>query len=263
VKIGVCLKQVPATDTRIKIKDPESGVDTAGVKWEINPYDEFALEEALRLKDAKKADQVIIFTIGDAESEQKIREGLARGADAAVRIDDPALAGSDSLGIARVLAAALKAEGVDLVLAGKQAVDGDRSQVPAMIAELLDWPQALALAKLEIEGSNITAWRNAGGGSRDAIATTLPAVLTADKELNEPRYASLRGIMMAKRKKIAVKSLSDLGVSPASVGAGAAVVVENNWSLPPQRAEVHMIDGDGADAARELVRLLREDAKVI
>ncbi|MDG1480872.1 MAG: electron transfer flavoprotein subunit beta/FixA family protein [Myxococcota bacterium] len=263
MKIGVCLKQVPATDTRIKIKDPESGVDTAGVKWEINPYDEFALEEALRLKDAKKASKIILFTIGGKDAEQKIREGLARGADAAVRIDDPALAGSDSLGIARALAAAVKAEGVDIVLAGKQAVDGDRAQVPAMIAELLDWPQLLALAKLEVDGQNITGWCNAGGGSRDAVATTLPAVLTADKELNEPRYASLRGIMMAKRKKIAVKKLSDLGVDPGTVGAGAAQVVENSWSLPPQRAGVQMLDGDGADAARELVRLLREDAKVI
>jgi electron transfer flavoprotein beta subunit len=263
VKIGVCLKQVPATDARINIKDPESGIDTAGVKWEINPYDEFALEEALRLKDAKKASKVILFTIGDKGSEQKIREGLARGADAAIRIDDPALAGSDSLGVARVLAAALKAEGVDLVLAGKQAVDGDRAQVPAMIAELLDWPQVLAVAKLEIEGTDAKAWRNAGGGSRDLIATSLPLVLTADKDLNEPRYASLRGIMMAKRKKIAVKKLSDLGLSADQVGSGAAQVVEHNWSVPSQRAEVHMVPGDGSDAARELVRLLREDAKVI
>ena len=263
MKIGVCLKPVPATDARIKIKDSESGVDTAGVKWEINPYDEFALEEALRLKDAKKASKIILFTIGGKGAEQKIREGLARGADAAVRIDDPALAGSDSLGVARALAAALKAEGVDLVLAGKQAVDGDRSQVPAMIAELLDWPQVLALAKLEIEGTNVKAWRNAGGGTRDLVATTLPVVLTADKELNEPRYASLRGIMMAKRKKIATKKLSDLGLTADQVGSGAAHVVENNWSLPPQRAGVQMIDGSGADSARELVRLLREDAKVI
>ena len=263
MKIGVCLKQVPATDARIKIKDPESGVDTAGVKWEINPYDEFALEEALRLKDAKKASTVVLFTIGDQGSEQKIREGLARGADAAIRIDDPALAGSDSLGIARTLAAALKTEGVDLVIAGKQSVDGDRAQVPAMIAEILDWPQVLAIAKLEVDGSEAKAWRNAGGGSRDLIATSLPAVLTADKDLNEPRYAKLRDIMKAKRKKIAVKTLSDIGLSADQVGAGAAQIAEHNWSVPQQRAEVHMVSGSGADAARELVRLLREDAKVI
>ena len=263
MKIGVCLKQVPATDARIKIKDPESGVDTAGVKWEINPYDEFALEEALRLKDAKKASSVVLFTIGDKGSEQKIREGLARGADAAIRIDDPALAGSDSLGIARVLAAAVKAEGIDLVLAGKQSVDGDRAQVPAMLAELLDWPQVLAISKLDVNGSDAQAMRNVGGGSRDLVATSLPAVFTADKDLNEPRYAKLRDIMKAKRKKIAVKKLSDYGLSADQVGAGAAKIVEHNWGVPPQRAECRMVSGDGADAARELVRLLREDAKVI
>ena len=262
MNIGVCLKQVPATDTRIKIKDPESGVDTAGVKWEINPYDEFALEEALRLKDAKVAKKVILFTLGGAGAEAKIREGLARGADAAIRIDDPGLAGTDSLGVARALAAAIKAEGVELVLAGKQAVDDDRAQVPAMIAELLDWPQVIDIDKLELSGAEVKAWRNAGSGSRDIVATTLPALLTADKGLNEPRYASLRGIMMAKRKKIAVKSLSDLGLSAGDV---TAKVTESNWSLPPQREAVHMIDmsnGDGA-AARELARLLREEAKVI
>jgi electron transfer flavoprotein beta subunit len=157
----------------------------------------------------------------------------------------------------------LKSEGVDIVLAGKQAVDGDRSQVPAMIAELLDWPQMLDLAKLEIEGTSVKGWCNAGGGSRDVVATELPVVLTADKELNEPRYPSLRNIMMAKRKKIKVMSLADLGLSAGQVGSAAAQVVENNWTLPPQREQVHMLDGNGPDSARELVRLLREDAKVI
>ncbi|MEL6343845.1 MAG: electron transfer flavoprotein subunit beta/FixA family protein [Myxococcota bacterium] len=263
MKIGVCLKQVPATDTRIKIKDSDSGVDTDGVKWEINPYDEFALEEALRLKDAKVAKKVIVFTLGGKDSEAKIREGLARGADAAIRVDDPGLSGSDSLGVARALAAAIQAEGVDILFCGKQAVDDDNSQVPAMIAELLDWPQASEIAKLEVSGDAARVWRNAGGGSRDVLEVALPAVFTADKELNEPRYASLRGIMMAKRKKIAVKGIGDLGLSADQVGAAGAHVAESNWGLPPQRGEVQMIDGDGVGAAQELVRLLREDAKVI
>ena len=263
MKIGVCLKQVPATDTRIKIKDPSSGIDTDGVKWEINPYDEFALEEALRLKDANGAHQVVIFTLGGADTEAKIREGLARGADAAVRVDDPALAGSDALGVARALAAAIQAEGVELLFCGKQAVDDDNSQVPAMIAEILGWGQVSDIGKLELGSSSAKAWRNAGGGSRDVVEVALPAVFTADKELNEPRYASLRGIMMAKKKKIDVKSLGALGVSAGQVGAAGALVVESNWGLPPQRAAVHMISGDGAPAAKELVRLLREEAKVI
>lgn len=263
MKIGVCLKQVPATDTRIKIRDPESGIETKGVKWEINPYDEFALEEALKLKDAKVAKKVIIFTLGGKDSEAKIRDALARGADGAVRVDDAALAGSDSLGVARALAAALQSEGVDLVLCGKQAVDDDNAQVPAMIAELLDWPVVSEISKLELGKGEAKVWRNAGGGSTDIVQTALPAVLTADKELNEPRYASLRGIMMAKRKKIAVKDLGKLGVDAGSVGSAGAHITESNWGLPPQRETVQMIDGDGAPAAKELVRLLREDAKVL
>lgn len=263
MKIGICLKQVPATDTRIKIQDPDSGIETKGIKWEINPYDEFALEEALKLKDAKVAKKVIIFTLGGKAAEAKIRDALARGADQAIRVDDPALAGSDSLGVARALAAALAAEGVDMVLCGKQAVDDDNAQVPAMIAELLDWPQVSEISKLELDGSNAKVWRSAGGGSTDVVQTSLPAVFTADKELNEPRYASLRGIMMAKRKKIAVKGLGDLGLDAGSVGAAGAHISESNWSLPPQRATVKMIDGDGSAAAAELVRLLRDEAKVI
>jgi electron transfer flavoprotein beta subunit len=263
VNIGVCLKPVPATDTRIRIRDAESGIETKGVKWEINPYDEFALEEALRLKDDKTAKKVIIFTLGGKDSEAKIRDALARGADAAIRVDDPALAGSDSLGVARALAAALKAEGVDLVLCGKQAVDDDNAQVPAMIAELLDWPQVSEISKLELSGKSVNVWRDAGGGSTDVVETSLPCVLTADKGLNEPRYASLRGIMMAKRKKIGVKKLKKLGLDAGSVGSAGACVSESNWSLPPQRESVQMIDGDGAAAAAELVNLLRNDAKVL
>lgn len=263
MNIGVCLKQVPATDSRIKIQDPDSGIETKGVKWEINPYDEYALEEALKLKDAKIAKKVIIFTLGDKDSEAKIRDALARGADGAIRVDDPGLVGSDSLGVARALAAALKKAGVDLVLCGKQAVDDDNAQVPSMIAELLDWPQVSEAIKLELGEGSAKVWRAAGGGSTDVVETSLPAVLTADKELNEPRYASLRGIMMAKRKKIDVQSLSDLGIDAASVGTAGAHVSESAWGLPPQRETVQMIEGDGAPAAKELVRLLRDDAKVL
>jgi len=245
------------------VSDPESGVVTDGVKWEINPYDEFALEEALRLKDANVASNVVIFTLGGPDSEAKIREGLARGADAAVRLDDPALKDSDCLGIARALASAISSEGIDLVLAGKQAVDGDNAQVPAMLAELLNWPQALCIAKLEVSDGRAKVWRNAGGGNREVVETSLPAVFTADKELNEPRYASLRGIMMAKRKAIDVKTLSDLGLNASEVGEQGAVVVESNWGVPAQRQAVHMIDGDGAEAVDTLVNLLRSEAKVI
>jgi len=254
VKIGVCLKQVPATDARIKISDPDSGIDTSDIKWEINPYDEFALEEAVLLKEAGKASQVIIFTVGDKSSEANLKNGLARGADAAVRIDNAGLSAADALGTARALAAAISAAGVEIVLTGKQAVDGDRAQVPAMLAEVLGWSQIQVISKVEVADGQAKGWRNTGGGNRDVIATSLPVVLTMDKGGNPPRYPSLRNIMMAKRKKIAVQPHGQ---------TSASHVVENNWGLPPQRQGVQWISGEGAAAAKELVRLLREDAKVI
>ncbi len=263
MKVGVCLKQVPATDSRIQVKDPAAGVDTSDVKWEINPYDEFALEEALKLKDDKKASEVVIFTFGDKAAEAKIRDGLARGADRAVRIDDPALQGSDALGIARALAAAAKKEGVDILFCGKQAVDDDQAQVPAMVAELLGWPQVLAVDHIDYGDGSLRARRPAGGGATEVVEAPLPVVISCDKGLNEPRYASLRGIMMAKKKKIAVLGVGDLGLDPSQVGAAAAMVAESNWSEPPPRPPGRILEGDTPQVVAELVRLLREEAKVI
>ena len=155
MKIGVLLKQVPASDTRVRIDNPATGISTADVKWEINAYDEFALEEGLKLRDAGKATEVIVFTVAGADAEQRIRDALARGADRAVRLDDPAFAGSDSLGVARLLASAASAEGVELILAGKQAIDDDNGQVPAMVAEILGWAQALVVDKLQIGRAHV------------------------------------------------------------------------------------------------------------
>lgn len=263
MKIGVLLKQVPSSDEQIKIADPSAGIATGDVKWTINPYDEYAVEAALRLKEAKQATDVVLFTVGGKEVEQRIRDALAMGADSAVRLDDAAFAGSDCLGIARILAAAIKAEGVELVLAGKQAIDGDNAQVPVMVAELLDWAHVSVVTKLEVGDGSLKAWRDSGGGVQDVVEASLPAVITADKGLNEPRYASLKGIMAAKRKKIIVKGAGDIGVDAGTVGAGAALVVEDAWSLPPARPAGRILDGDSAAAVKELVRVLREEAKVI
>lgn len=262
MKVGVCLKQVPASDSRIKINSAGTGIDTAEVKWEINVYDEFALEEALRLKDAGKATEVVVFTVGGADADARVRDALARGADKAVRLDDPSFAGSDSLGVARILAAAAKAEGVSLLLAGKQAIDDDNAAVPAMMAELLGWSQALVVSKLEVDGGNFKAWRALGGGSRAVVQGALPAVISADKGLNEPRYASLKGIMAAKKKAIEVKNAAALGLGGA-VGASAAVTSLSAWGLPEARPAGRILAGDSTTAVKELVRLLRSEAKVI
>lgn len=251
MKVGVCLKQVPASDTRIKIAGPDAGVDTSDVKWELNPYDEFALEAALQLADNKVADEVVIITVGDAGAEAKIREGLARGAGRAVRIE---LSGAvDSLSIARAMAAVVKSEGLDLVLLGKQAIDTDNAQVPAMLAEVLGWGQVTDVDQLELSGSAVKAWRASGGGGRDVVATQLPAVISTDKGLNEPRYASLRGIMQAKRKKIAV----------VQADGGGALVTYGSWGEPPARPPGRVLSGDVPSVVQQLVTALREEAKVI
>jgi len=263
VKIGVCLKQVPATDTRIQVNGTGTGILTNDVKWETNPYDEFALEEGIRLKQAGAGTEVVVFTIGGADAEGRVRDALARGADRAVRLDDAAFAGSDALGRARILAAAIKAEDIGLALCGRQAVDTDNGATSAMLAEVLGWNQVSWIDKLTIAGGAFTAQRAAGSGQKDVVTGKLPAVLTCDKGLNEPRYATLPGIMAAKRKAVAVKSAAELGIDPSTVGAAAALVQEGAMGLPEARPSARELTGDPATVAAELVRLLREEAKVI
>jgi electron transfer flavoprotein beta subunit len=234
---------------------------TDDVKWEINAYDEFALEEAILLKQAKKATEVIIFTVGGAETDAQVRDGLARGADRAVRLEDPAFSGSDALGKARILAAAIAAEGCELVLTGRQAIDTDQSSIGPMIAELLGWRQASWVDKLVIDGGSFTADRAAGSGVRERIKGALPAVVTCDKGLNKPRFATLPNIMAAKKKQILVKNAASLNLS--NVGAAAAQVTESGYALPPARPAGRVLKGDNASVVKELVRLLREEAKVI
>ena len=263
MKIGVCIKQVPATDTRVKVNDSATGIVTADVKWEMGAYEEFGLEEAIKLKEAGLASEVVVVSLGGPDTEPRMRDALARGADRGVRLDDPAFAGSDSLGVARILASTARQQGFGLVFTGKQAGDLDNGQVPAMMAELLDWPQVLVVDKLEIEGGAFKAWRAVAGGARDIVAGTLPAVISCTKGLNTPRYATLKGIMMAKRKKIEVLGAAAIGLDAGSVGAGAAVVAEVNYALPPERKGGQVLTGDNATVVKELVRLLREEAKVL
>ncbi len=263
MKIGVCLKQVPATDTRVRVNPAANAILTDDVKWEINVYDEFALEEGLRIRQAGKATEVVVFTIGAVDVEPRIRDALARGADRAVRLDDAAFSGSDALGKARILAAALTAEGVGLVLAGRQAIDGDQGAVPAMIAELLGWTQVTTIDKFTLDGEMFTANRAAGGGAREVVQGRLPAVVTCDKGLNTPRYATLPGIMAAKRKTVSVLGADALGLDASTVGAGAALVREDAMAPPPARPAGRILQGDSATVVAELVRLLREEAKVI
>ena len=248
MKIAVCLKQVPSTDTRIKIAADGKRIDPAGVTFVTNPYDEFALEEAIRIKEARGG-EVVVLSVGGSGTVAALRNALAVGADSAVLLKTDA--DPDSLATARLLAGELGGKGFDLILCGKQAVDDDAAQVGPMLAELLDLPCATVVVKLELGEGSAKATREIEGGVEN-LELPLPAVIAAQKGLNEPRYASLKGIMAAKKKPIEEKA----------VEAPAALAEVASLALPPAR-QAGKIVGEGAAAVPELVRLLREEAKVI
>ena len=258
MKIAVCLKQVPATDSRIKPSGDTQSVDLAGVEWIVNPYDEFALEEALRLKE-KHGGEVIVFSLGGEKVEDAMRSALALGADRAIVLKDAAYAQAEPLAVAEALAAMVKRESPDLVLCGKQGVDHDRMAVPAMLAEKLDWPQATVVVKLEIgsDGKTAHAEREVEGGHEE-LELTLPAVIAAQKGLNEPRYANLKGIMAAKKKPVTVVTPAELGVS---LPASTVQVLE--VGQPAQARKNRMITGDPAQQVEELVRILQHEEKIL
>jgi electron transfer flavoprotein beta subunit len=260
MKIVVCVKQVPDTETRVKVAPSGDAISETDVaNWIPSPYDEFAIEEAIRIKEAKGG-EVVLVTVGPERAQAALRTGLAMGADAAVHVKDASLDATDTLGTARALAAAiLTLAPFDLVLCGQQGVGGDHSQVPAMLAELLDLPQVTVAVKIEIGDGKATVEREVDGG-RETWETALPAVISAQKGLNEPRYASLKGIMAAKKKPVQVLDAAGLGLDAAAVAPMVGVVAVE---LPPGRPAVRMIEGDPAAQAKELIRLLHEEAKVI
>jgi electron transfer flavoprotein beta subunit len=260
MKIVVCVKQVPDTETRVRIAPSADAISEPDVaNWIVSPYDEFAVEEALRIKEAKGG-EVVLVTAGPDRAQASLRTGLAMGADSAVHVKDAALDAACPLGTARALAAALRTLApFDLVLCGQQGVGGDNSQVPGMLAELLDLPQVTVAVKIELGDGKATIEREIEGG-RETWQTPLPAVVSAQKGLNEPRYASLKGIMAAKKKPIQVLDLTGLGLDTASVAPKVRVTA---MDLPPARPAVRMIEGDPETQAKELIRLLHEEAKVI
>jgi electron transfer flavoprotein beta subunit len=259
MKIVVCVKQVPDTETRVKIAASGARIEEDGVNWIVSPYDEFAVEEALRIKEAKGG-EVVLVSSGPDRVQTALRNGLAMGADSAVHLKDPLFDATDTLGTARALGAAIRTIGaVDLVLTGQQGVGGDNGQVPALLAELLDLPQVTMAVRIEIQEGKAVVEREVEG-AREVWETSLPAVLSAQKGLNEPRYANLKGIMAAKRKPIDVKDAAALGLDAALLAPRTQVVA---MELPPARPAVRMITGDPETQARELLRLLHEEAKVI
>jgi electron transfer flavoprotein beta subunit len=263
VKIGILLKQVPDTETKIKIKGDASNIETADIKYIVNPYDEFAIEAAVKTKEANAGSEVVVFAVGPAGVQMHMRTAMAMGADRGVHVDDPALGTSDSLGAARALAAAVKAEGIELLFAGARAIDDDMQSVGPMVGELLGWAavQVAGGVELSADKKSVTVKRKVGGGAIEVVEATLPAIVGCDWKMNEPRFASLPGIMKAKSKPLAVKKLADLGVNAGDV---AAKVSLGGFSLPAERGAVKIIKGDSPEAiAHALVQALRNEAKVI
>ncbi len=260
MEIIVLLKQVPATESFIGIADDGVSIKTEDIKWVINPYDEYAVEEALRIRSAHGG-TVTIISAGPERSVEAIRTALAMGADKGVLIKSPAADNCDGLGIARILAAALKNIEFDLIIAGQRAVDDDNFQVGTALAEFLSIPNISLVVKEEIADGKIRCCRTVEGGTV-VLETPLPALFTTQKGLNEPRYASLPGIMKAKRKPLDIKSLSDIGIDASEIGEPRAKVLA--MKLPPEREGGRIIKGDSSQAiAAELVKALHEEAKVV
>lgn len=263
MNIAVCAKVAPDTATpKITPSADGSGIDTTGIKFVVSPYDLFAVTEGVVLVEEKKADNVHLFTVGTDADVSPLRGGaIALGCTDLTLISDAALENADGLAVARALAAAIgQAPDIGLVLTGKQAVDYDNVQVPAMLAELLGFPLVSMVCALEIDGTNFTATRSVGGGVEEVVKGTLPAVISCDKGLVQPRYAKLPQIMKAKKVPVHTKSIGDLGLSAADVAPGATY---SAYGEPPPRPAGRIIEGDLGPALDQLVDLLRNEAKVL
>ncbi|MFC1535431.1 electron transfer flavoprotein subunit beta/FixA family protein [Thermodesulfobacteriota bacterium] len=264
MNIIVCLKQVPDTETQIKIAQDGKSIAEDDIKWIMNPYDEFGVEEALQLKE-KFGGEVTVIGLGPKRVTESIRTALAMGTDKGILISDPALEGGDSLSTAKALAAAIKDLDYDLIFAGQRGVDDDNGLVGASLAEFLDIPQISVVVKVEVseDGKSVKANRPVEGQSL-VIESDLPVLITAQKGLNEPRYASLPGIMKAKKKPLDEKALADLGLDPSEYGEGARNLKVIELTPPPQREAGRIIEGETPEEkAGELARLLHEEAKIL
>lgn len=246
----VCIKQVPDTETRVKVAADGRTLDPAGVTMVLNPYDEFAVEAALRVKEQLAAGEVVVVSLGAAGVQTTLRNALAMGADRAIHLKTD-VAAPDALAVAKALAEAVKGLDAGIVWLGKQAADDDGAQVGPMLATLLGRPCVTVVAKFELAGTTAKVEREIEGG-REQVEVPLPAVFTTDKGLNEPRFASLKGIMAAKKKTIEERA----------VDLGAPNLERLALELPPPRKGGRIV-GEGVGAVPELVRALLEEAKVL
>jgi electron transfer flavoprotein beta subunit len=258
MKIFVCVKQVPDTEAKIKILPDQSGIDPAGIKWVMNPYDEHAVEEAIKFREKNPAAQVYAISMGPkSRVVESLRTALAMGADEAIVINS--VENADAFVTAKALSSVISSEsGAHLIFTGKLSIDNNQSSVPQMIAEFLNIPHVTVVSKFEATPENILVERDADGGSKERLQIMTPALVAANKGLNMPRYASLPGIMKAKKKVIKEIEFSSLGFA-----ADDQKVKYSSYSLPPEKAPVKLLTGNASAQASELIQLLRDEARVL
>lgn len=258
MNIVVCMKQTPNTEAKIVVKPGGQDIEKDNIKYIISPYDELAVEEGIKLKE-KFGGEVTVVTVGSEKTHETLRSALAMGADKAIQIWDASLEKADSFVTAKLLAKAIKDNGFDIVLCGQKAIDTGSSLVGGMLAEMLDIPQVYLVTKLDApDDKTILAHRQVEGGE-ETVEVSLPALITAQRGLNTPRYIKLPDIMKAKKKELKTVTPSDLGLQADETSPKVSLV---SLSLPPEK-QAGKILKNGAEDVQELVRLLKEEAKVI
>jgi electron transfer flavoprotein beta subunit len=257
MKVMVCLKQVPHQDAKLDIAGDETWIKEDNIKFEINSYDTYALEEALQIKDADSDTEVVVVSIGPDRVSQALRTALGMGADRAIHINDDDAAASDLLGAAKVLAAVAKDESPDLVFTGLMADDSNFSALPPMLAELMDVPSATGVTATELSDGKIRVDRELEAGEKEVVDLPTPALLAMQTGANQVRYASLKGIMQAKKKPVDIKTAADLGVGDQVGLAAAKVTIEKIYS--PAKAEgAEILEGGTDEVVSGLLGKIKE-----
>ena len=256
MKIMVCLKQVPNQDAQINVASDGKWIQEDGLKFELNPYDIYALEEALKLKDSDEA-EVLVVCAGPARATQGLRTALGMGADRAIHINDAEAESSDTLGMAKILAAVAKEESPDLIFMGLMSDDGNFAAIGPMLAELTGIVHTTAAMKLSRADGKLTVERELEGGNLEVVELTTPCLVTTQTGINQVRYASLKGIMAAKKKPLDVKSVADLGLD-GQVGAAQAKMQIDKIYVPTKGDGAEIIEGSAAEVAGTLVSKIKE-----
>ncbi len=264
MKSLVLAKYVPDTNSPFRVNSSGTWVDEANLSFNLNEYDRYALEELLKLKDAGTVSEVVALAVGPAAWASALRTCLATGADRAIHVNDDALTGADSYSLARAIQAAIKDEDFSLILAGMQADDDNHTQLGGLLARLLEWPCATSAMSLSMQnGDTVRVERELENNRLGVVDLTLPAVVTVQTGINTPRYASLKGIMAAKKKEIRTVSSSDLGIDPNEVGGTAARMTSIRLAPPPKGKGAEIVEGSPDEVAQELVKRIREKTGVI